>query len=152
MRVDRAGEHGTNAMGRCARRAAPAFLLVLAAACSGSEDDGPPIAIQDVELSLLVRDDLRHVVDERESDPVRVVPLGPGRDVPWDGTTLPCLEMAPPARVEIALPPPCVAAPEKSVNRPPASSTTGWRAAQSQVCITGSSMISARPVATSAWP
>ncbi len=105
MLVNLDREHRSNAMRGCKGRMVVAFVLAAALGCSRAHDEGPPMRIQDVELSLLVREDLRRVVEERAGDPVSVVPLGPGRDVPWDGTSLPCLEMTPPARVEIALPP-----------------------------------------------
>src|SRR5262249_30650934 len=54
--------------------------------------------------------------------------------------------------VESALPPRIVLSPRQFVKVPPASATIGARAAQSQRFITGSSMMSARPVATSTCP
>src|SRR5208282_2639155 len=49
-------------------------------------------------------------------------------------------------------PPEIVLLPFQSVNRPPASSRIGTSGAASHSCSTGSSMISARPVATSTCP
>lgn len=46
----------------------------------------------------------------------------------------------------------CVAAPAQSVNVPPASTTIGANAAVSHRFMIGSSMTSARPVATRTWP
>src|SRR5262249_9567137 len=51
--------------------------------------------------------------------------------------------------VATASPPSIVRRPRQSVKRPPASSTMGRSAAQSQMFIAGSSATSARPVATS---
>ncbi len=87
-------------------------LLAVISACRG-HDAGPPMVIEEVELSLLARDDLRRVVEERSEHPVRVLPLSPGRSVPGDCTALPCLEMHPPSRVLIDLP----ALPEGAVLR-----------------------------------
>src|SRR6185437_16424677 len=56
------------------------------------------------------------------------------------------------AFVEIALPPLIVRRPCQSVNVPPASSMIGSSAAQSQIFMIGSSITSARPVATRTCP
>src|SRR3954447_12520879 len=54
--------------------------------------------------------------------------------------------------VETAFGPWIVGLPIQSVKVPPASSRMGRSAAQSQTFMTGSSIISARPVATIIWP
>ena len=82
------------------------LLLTLSPACSsGGEDDGPPMRLEEVHLSLLTREDLRQVLLQDPTSRVEFAHIAPGgRQYLMDGTVLPSLRLSPPARVEFELP------------------------------------------------